>query len=80
MTTTDLTPAQQLHALCLTYFRLRDGRLLWDVAQVDAFLKDFAARCAAEGTTVKEALRNASLALENCGRADLLPKPASGRC
>lgn len=78
MTTADLTPQQQVHALCLTYLKLRTGRLVWDVAQVDAFLADFEQKCEAAATTPREAVRNAALALEYSGRAEFLPKLASG--
>jgi len=74
MTTADLTAPQQMHAMCLTYLKLRAGRLDWSGSQVDAFLAGFEKTCAAAGTTVRDALRNASLALEHSGRADFLPK------
>jgi hypothetical protein len=60
--------------MCLTYLKLRTGRLDWSGSQVDAFLERFEETCAAAGTTAREALRNAALALEHSGRADFLPK------
>ena len=80
MTTATLTPTQQMHALCLTYFNLRTGRLVWPTERVDTFLEQFAATCAEAGTTVREALKNAAAALESAGRTDLLPTSTPGRC
>jgi hypothetical protein len=74
MTTADLTPAQRVQSLSLTYLKFRAGRLDWPDERVDAFLEQFKATCAEAGTTVSEALKNAAATLESAGRADLLPK------
>lgn len=73
MTTADLTPAQRVQSLSLTYLKFRAGRLDWSEERVDAFLEQFKATCAEAGTTVPEALKNAAAALEASGRAELLP-------
>lgn len=78
MTTADLTPPQRVHAMCLTYMKLRTGRLDWSAERVDTFLAQFDETCAEAGTTPREALRNAAAALENAGRTDLLPKLVPG--
>lgn len=77
--TTDLTPAQRVQSLSLTYLKLRAGRLDWPDERVDTFLAQFAATCAEAGTTVREALRNAAATLDSAGRTELLPK-GPGRC
>ena len=78
MTTATLTPSQRVHVMCLTYMKLRAGRLLWDVARVDTFLAQFDETCAEAGTTVRDAVRNAASALDDAGRTEFLPKV--GRC
>jgi hypothetical protein len=64
--------------MCLTYLKLRTGRLDWSAERVDTFLAQFAATCTEAGITVRDALINAAAALEAAGRADLLP--TVGRC
>lgn len=78
MTTADLTPAQRVQSLSLTYLKLRAGRLDWPAERVDTFLAQFQATCAEAGTTVRDALMNAAAALESAGRTEFLP--TVGRC
>jgi hypothetical protein len=67
-----------MHAMCLTYMKLRAGRLDWPTERVDTFLEQFAATCAEAGTTVRDALMNAAAALDSAGRTEFLP--TVGRC